>query len=260
MMVRRHHEHRPLMPIITESEFTRRVVRRLDRVAPELRAEAKDALDVRVVDESGARIHCLSRYYDRIGEFGATWSIEEAVRHMRWATHEMTDTSAIIPLIAHRKRLAVAPDDEYVADAIDDDLRIVYGLHLGREARYLRPHEIERLGIPRPYLLLAARGSLEDMTRRIRYDVVDGCHRVVAGGRYESSFMLFDDDWDRGRYPTAGRPVIAVPHRGLLLFSGEDDRAGVRRVRELAEIEYDGAKHPIAPSVFVRSEGRWRRL
>lgn len=246
--------------MISPTEFTKKIVRVLQRVAPELEPEIKGPLEVRIRVETGTRAFGLTSFYEKISAFDEKWMIEEAVRGIRWASAETTDVSAIIPLIANPMRLSVGPSDEYVTDEINTDLRIVYGVHLGKEARYLRQRELEGMAVPRQSLLAVARLNLDEITKRIQYADLDGCQCLEAGHVYESSFVLFDYLWDGDTFPIDGSPVIAVPHRSMLLFSGENDRAGVRRVREVAELVCSGAKHPISPRLFVRREGKWVRF
>ena len=57
-----------------------------------------------------------------------------------------------------------------------------------------------------------------------------------------------------------GEVVVAVPARGLLLFTGAHDQAGVAQLRAVAAKAAREEKYVMTPSLFVRRNGQLVRF
>jgi len=74
---------------------------------------------------------------------------------------------------------------------------------------------------------------------------------VAADDAYESSRLLVPGWLARFAGRVRGRPVAAVPHRGLVLIGGDGDAELVERLAATAEGEYHESARAISPALYT---------
>jgi uncharacterized protein YtpQ (UPF0354 family) len=83
---------------------------------------------------------------------------------------------------------------------------------------------------------------------------------MSAGGNYEASLLLIDDIWSSGQVKVNGDIVVAIPTRDVLLVTGSRNRAGLKRVRELAAKFVAQGPYELTDTLFRYHDGRFTKF
>jgi hypothetical protein len=73
---------------------------------------------------------------------------------------------------------------------------------------------------------------------------------VVRNDSYESSRLVLPGFLASFRDKVAGNPIAIVPHRSLLVISGDGHSEAVARLAHMTESEFDASPRAISPAVY----------
>lgn len=175
----------------------------------------------------------------------------------------------IVPVIKDRewskemRRAAKArsgePPAEQVIEKLNDDLVIVYAEDTPENIRYFSPKNLQEAGVQKDQLRALAIANL----RRIlpHPEAVNGpLVSMMTGGDYVPSLLLLDEIWSAEQLGVEGEIVIAVPTRDVLLFTGSNNKDGVRKLRELARKTAADGPYSLTDRLFVYRGGKFERF
>jgi len=265
-------EAKPLSP----GEFTA-------RFATALRAELRGAtvtvqtdLDLVIKDDQGWEAHAFldNAYREYLaGSVDAPDTvIERYVASIAEQQRRMTakvDRARIVPVVKDRQWLIEMQQQDpkqngaaRISEPYNDDLVVLYAEDTPHNIRYLVPNELAEAGVTRTELRALAVANLRKLLPRIEIRREPLVSMVVADGNYESSLLLLDEIWSKGEVPARvdGEVVIAIPARGVLLFTGSRNQPGLARLRALATNAAKTSTYRLTDALFVYRGGRFARF
>ena len=176
------------------------------------------------------------------------------------------DVSRIIPVIKNAGFLASIrrtlkargeknPVIEQAFDRYNDELVIMYAEDTNRNIRYLTDRALREAGLPKDRRRAAAVANLKALLPKIQVYGGKGIYALTAGGTYEASLLLFDRMWRSGKLKVKGELVAAIPARGVLVVTGSQDRAGLKRLRRVVAEEMGRGAYHLTSRLFVYRGG-----
>jgi uncharacterized protein YtpQ (UPF0354 family) len=182
------------------------------------------------------------------------------------ASGTKVDRSNIVPIIRDRQWLddvrnsleGARMRQEHLTEKLNDELIIVYAEDRPANIRYLAIEEGADIGREelRALAITNLRRVLPEVEKRGEGDI----SMITAGGNYEASLLLLDEIWSGGQLKVNGDIVVAIPTRDLLLVTGSRNRAGVKRLRELAAKFAAQGPYGLTDALFVYRNGRFIRF
>lgn len=259
--------------MLTIEDLTESIADHVKAIAPELHVE-RDGSDRVRIDTDGDHFYIgVHEAYDRYIDDPDKQDeiVTDAAERLLVMLHEKDEkpTSAdIVPVIRDRPwlemlradaRASGVDDIDLVADDLNDELVVVYAFDLPSSIRFVGESELESFEVMRADLRDLAIKNLYRLVPTIGSQEFGGVLLLTAGGIYESSLLLLDYLWT-DFLPIDGSAVVAVPNRDVLLVAGENEEAGVERLREFARRSFEDEEYPIVPHLFARRDGRWVRF
>lgn len=176
----------------------------------------------------------------------------------------------IVPVIKDRawskemKRAAKArgvdSTAEQVIEELNEDLVIVYAEDTPQNIRYFGPKDLQEAGVQKDKL----RALAIDNLRRILPppEAVNGplISMMTAGGDYVPSLLLLDEIWNGDKLGVEGEIVLAIPTRDVLIFTGSNNKEGVKKLRELAKKAAADGPYSLTDRLFVYRGGKFERF
>lgn len=255
---------------LTPKEFTDAYVQEVAATQPSLSLVSKDTLRLLFKTPSGRTVTAFldNAYHDYVA---APDQLAAILKKRISALVETTtrakslDRSRIVPVVKDRpwllemqKAVGRTRSKWVVGDlyeSLNDELIVLYGEDTPQNTRYIGPKEVADVGVKRDELRALAIQNLRQLIPPIAFDRGDLFSRITAGGNYETSLLLFDDIWAKAATMVDGEVVVAVPARGLLLFTGSRNQAGVERLRAVAAKVAREDTYFLTPALFVRRGG-----
>ena len=179
-------------------------------------------------------------------------------------TSAALDRTRIIPVIKDRPWLVElnymgraqggqsAPD--FAIDDFNEELVVVYAMDDSNRMRFLTTRELA--GIERNDLKTLAVANLKRILPKIEMRGDRNLSMMLAGGDYEASLLLFDNIWTSGQIKVSGDIVVAIPARDVLLVTGSQNRAGLKRMRD-AIAKMTGGPYRLTDTLFVYRNGQF---
>jgi len=251
--------------------FTETFVRRLQVAWPKSTIAVKGDLAIQTKETDGRTLEIslanLYRAYqrepNRLEELIRTYLAGLPSREPSAKTAAL-DRTQIVPLIKDRPwldetngrvRAQVGKDAlGLAAEDYNKELVIVYALDDPKRMRYLMRDELA--GIKPDDLRTLALENLTRIMPKIQMGTDGSLGMMMAGGDYEASLLLYDNIWTDGTVKVKGDIVVAIPTRGMLLVTGSQDRAGLKRMREIVAKNADGP-YRLTTALFVYRKGRF---
>jgi uncharacterized protein YtpQ (UPF0354 family) len=260
---------------LTPDEFADAYAKAVGAMRPSFSVVRKEPLSLSINVPSGRTMTVFldNAYRDYIADPGQLDAILNKYASAMVETAERTnavDPSRIVPvvkdrqwLVAMEKAAAQQQKTNVVGDlyeSLNDELVVLYAEDNPRNIHYIGPKEVADLGIARKELRALAILNLRQVIPPIEFHRGAMFSWITAGGDYETSLLLFDDIWAKASTMVNGEIVLAVPARGLLLFTGARNLAGIAQLRAVAAKAAREEKYAMTPSLFVRRNGQLVRF
>ncbi len=138
-------------------------------------------------------------------------------------------------------------------------LTILYAEDSERGIGYLTAAELKATGLARKDLRALAVRNLRGLLPPVDLQGSDGLYMITAGGDYEASLILFEELWNGPSIApkVKGEIVVALPARDVVLVTGSEDEAGLRKVREVAARVLREGSYTLTEQLFVWRGGRF---
>jgi uncharacterized protein YtpQ (UPF0354 family) len=178
------------------------------------------------------------------------------------------DVRRVVPVVkdrrwlaGYRRALQLAPKSNKtgavpVSESLNDDLVVLYAEDTPSHLRFLTVDMLKDAGLARTGLRARSIDNLKALLPKIAIDFQPGINAIRAGGTHESALLLVEDFWLRLKGRVDGDPVVAMPARGLLLFVGSKDLAGLIRLRKAASDLSRTSPYPVTDKLFAVRDGK----
>jgi uncharacterized protein YtpQ (UPF0354 family) len=266
---------RPDDTVLSKTRFTEAFAAELRGAFPNHRIEISGDMHVVVRGPDGKQQvafldNCYAEYLQdpklRDELFGRHMSSLRANAQLK----DEIDPAQIVPIIKDRAWLeevrigmkvrgAEGPSD-YIYDALNNELVIVYAEDNPTAIRYLTAENLASAGVPRERLHELAILNLRRLLPEIKLHGSGGTYMLTAGGNYEACLVLLEDIWNERKLDVQGDYVVALPSRDMLLITGSENAEGLRKLRELAAKMIQEAAYRLTADLFVYRDGRFRKL
>ena len=256
--------------MLTPPAFTQEFARALARTRPSANVSVAGDLKLMIKETDGLvrNIHLNNAYNEykldpqRFDDLVATFS----AIFSQPSKEAGLDRTRIIPVIKDRQWLdelhntlkAKGVAQQHLAERFNDELVIVYAQDDPNRMRYLTTQE--DFGLSRAELRALAVENLKRVLPKIELRGDDEVMLMSAGGNYEASLLLIDDIWSSGQVKVNGDIVVAIPTRDVLLVTGSRNRAGLKRVRELAAKFVSQGPYELTDTLFRYRDGRFTKF
>jgi uncharacterized protein YtpQ (UPF0354 family) len=242
---------------------------------PGLRVEVVGEKELRITDPMGKEStafldNAYTEYRQHPKDLSAVIQKFSAALVESSREDESIDRSRIVPVVKDRnwikeiqestKSRGVKGTLENVFDDFNEELVVVYAEDNPKTVRYLTPEKLANLGIERGELRALAVENLKRLIPQVEVLPGPEVSMVKADGDYEASLVLFDELWASPQIRVDGDIVVAVPSRGVLLFTGSRNPAGIAKLRELAAQDARKSPYHLTAELFVYRNGSFKRL
>jgi uncharacterized protein YtpQ (UPF0354 family) len=145
---------------------------------------------------------------------------------------------------------------ERVYDELNADLVVVYAEDTPKNISYFGPKDLELAHIDRQDLRALACENLKRLLPKIERQGKNGLYMITAGGDYEASLLVLDSVWTNLPPDVHGDPVVAIPTRDLLIFTGSEDSQGIAKLKEFVQQATAQGSYRLTSKLFVRRGGK----
>lgn len=147
-------------------------------------------------------------------------------------------------------KMGASKDIEGVYEKYNDQLIIVYAEDTKNSIRYLTHDDIKTLSVSEDSIKQLAVRNLDKLLKSIQRKGGDGVYMLTAGGDYEASIILLDNVLTKQALPVNGDFVIAIPNRDMLLITGSSDKAGILKIKEVAEKSFGTGNYQVSEYLY----------
>lgn len=144
-----------------------------------------------------------------------------------------------------------------LTEPLNDSLVVLYAENGPKTIRFLRMKTLKKAGVEKEGLRQLSVKNLMRLLPKIELAGSNGMYGVIADGNYEASLLLVDSFWTKDRFDVQGDFVVAIPNRNMLLVTGSENAAGIKKVRALAAKSCAESSYPLTPKLFVRRNDKW---
>lgn len=261
--------------VLSPQQFTEEFRAAMEAVLPGATVTVVEPLHLTIKSEDGetARAFLDNAYSEYAGKPGIK---SEVLARYVAAFAERTreagplNPQQIVPVIKDRawakdvrratKARGVDAPAEQVVEELNKDLVIVYAEDNPQNIRYFGPKDLQEAGLQKDELRALA---IENLRRILPSpEAVNGplISIMTAGSDYVPSLLLLDEIWSGGKLGVDGEIVIAIPTRDVLLFTGSDNKEGVKKLRELAKKTAADGPYSLTDRLFVYRGGKFERF
>ena len=149
---------------------------------------------------------------------------------------------------------------EQVVDDFNGDLVIVYAEDTPTNTNYFSPNNLKDTGVDRKELRKLAIANLRQILPPVETHSGELLSMLTAGGDYVASLLLIDEIWSDGKLAVDGEIVVAVPSREVILFTGSHNKAGVKKLQEVASKAVAENAYSLTDQLFVYRDGKFVRF
>ncbi|WP_129781499.1 DUF1444 family protein [Peristeroidobacter soli] len=170
----------------------------------------------------------------------------------------------IVPVVKDRAWLknvgGSKAKSKQVIEDLNADLVVIYAEDGPQNIRYFSAEDLDKAGVQRPALRELAIANLRRLLPPPEAVKGPQISMMTAGQDYVSSLLLLDEIWNGDKLDVEGEIVIAIPTRDVLLFTGSDNKDGVKKLRELARKAHADGPYSLTDRLFVYRSGRFERF
>lgn len=147
-----------------------------------------------------------------------------------------------------------------IVDDFNGDLVIVYAEDTPTNTSYFSLDKLKDTGIDRKELRDLAISNLRKLLPPVETHSGELVSMLTAGGDYVASLLLFDELWRDGKLAVDGEIVVAVPSRDVILFTGSNNKEGLKKLQELASRAVAEGSYTLTNQLFVYRNGKFQRF
>ncbi|MES2598869.1 MAG: DUF1444 family protein [Verrucomicrobiota bacterium] len=247
----------PEVELLSANQFTGLFVREFKSAQPDADIEVKNELELNVnIEGSQPFTIFLNNAYDLYKQdpkdlAGVIKKYVESAKESLDKMSELLNASQILPVVKDtqwlgeihqvmRERSDKTPPD-YLREALAPGLEVFYVQDTPKSIRYLTEADFVSAGIELAGLRQLACANLQKLMASLQVHDGNDVSMITLDGNYESSLLLFNDIWAQMKAKVSGGVVVALPTRDVLLFTGSEDEAGLKKIREMAQRAFEGS-------------------
>jgi uncharacterized protein YtpQ (UPF0354 family) len=233
---------------LSEEEFAARFLEALKAAQPDavIRADGTMNLTIKPANRGEVHLYLGNAYKNYIDEPGRLEEIVNSYAQMKTmmavqSKKHVVDRTRVVATIKDRSwidemRRAVeertGKDNlEIVYEEFCDGLVVIYGEDTSDSMMYLTQKHLEETGLQKSGLRELAVANLRRIVPNYKMEHIAGVWSITTGQSYESSLLLYNELW-ASLSVKYGDIVVAIPSRGILLFTPASDSEGMKRIRE----------------------------
>lgn len=138
-------------------------------------------------------------------------------------------------------------------------LHVLVGVDRGDNFTYVTQEDAERWAqddlyvVVTSYAVLQSHVEADPLAESASYDdeAGYGIWHVTRDDSYESSRLALPGYLSKFRGKVPGNPIAIVPHRSLMVISGDGDGAAIARLAQMAEAEFNASSRSISPAIYT---------
>ena len=164
-----------------------------------------------------------------------------------------------LPMVV-KPDLVLSGDNTPVEQKLVADLSIAYAFDLPQCFRMVAQRDLVRLGLNQQSIHSLALTNLQE--RVADADILeldDNIFTLSCGRNNEAAMIVLDPVWTQAVSMVQGDLVVAVPSRDIVMFTGAENRDGLRIMRSRVSQLLEQGDHTLTRHFLIRAERNWRR-
>lgn len=261
-------------PISTESNLAQTVADRLTGAIPGARARVKDTLTIALdlpagggrsivnVDRIDAQCRADPSDCDRVMD--SFVSAIAAVERERGKAADQSMLRAVVRDARYVEQLqrqsGENPQAALVTERVADGLYLVCVVDSPRAMRILNAKDLGLLKLsPEEAIARAKANTAKEFAplQRVVREVPENAFRYLTGSPYESSRILFHQQWAAVADRAKGALIVAVPASDLVLYGNAASPDAIPALATLARVAASKAQRPITDRVYRWTPSGW---
>jgi hypothetical protein len=161
----------------------------------------------------------------------------------------------------YRMVVGMDPEAEIVAAPLAGDLWVVCVVDRPGALQVLGAGDLRRLGLTKDEAIRLGRRNVDSSLRplsAVTHLLPDNSFGTIEGGVYESSRLLFHEQWADVAQRLRGPLIVAVPASGMVLYGRASRQVGIAAMQRFAADATEEAKRPISTTVFKWTRRGWQ--
>lgn len=262
----------PANAAMSGQTFTDKVASRLREQLPDATVVVQEPLGIQFRTSDGTQI--VVNLYNAYREYLANPEAVDAIV-TNWASNAVEIAAGeqplsidkILPVIKNQKWLELqagrfppsSPGDlrTLYSEPLIANLVLVYAADSDRRVQYYREEDIKALHLSPGALRAKSLDNLRLKLPALTITDMQSWKGVEIDQVYETSLFLMDDVWTDPRFRVDGDPIVGIPARGYLIFTGSKDSTGVAQVRRVAKEIASTNSYPLTDQLFIRRNGKF---
>ena len=258
--------------LLSEERFTEAFARVLQDQAPDLTVQRTGPLHLTGRDAAGKEFQALldnayKTYRQDPEALDEIVNIYTAGLIETWRADDVIDPTRIVPVIkdaAYIPEIGAAMASrgadagwQPAHDVYNSELVILYAEDTERSIRYMTEEELAKSGFAADGRRARAVANLKAQLPGVQAQGADGIYRLMAGGDYDVSLLLFDKFWESGQLRVKGEIVVAIPARNVLFVTGSEDPKGLTALRNVIAEAFSTESYTLTDRLFVYRNGKF---
>ncbi len=273
---------KPVEELMTKSEFTNNFKKTLQAEMPQMQFSIVSDLHLSAKSSDKDSIDIfLANHYTRYLSAQATFEsiCLDEINSIKNREMLFTDKSleSILPVLKPKDYIDTVKAQlkqsnyekkelPFYYEKLNDDMFIVYVFDLPDSMQFVSPKDIEKYNIEKNIRSIACE-NLEKYykTAKAKIDKMDtggngDLYVFVADDTYEASLLLANVFLNQQNISLKGDPVVFLPARNTVFFTGSKDEAGLKIASTIAAQGFSELAYAISPYGYVNIKGKWKRF
>lgn len=150
-------------------------------------------------------------------------------------------------------------DRDLVTEHILGDVWAILGVDLPDSIETLSAKRFTSLGFEKKEVFKLALENVERMLGQMEFGPYGECFTIRCESiDYASSTLLLDYVWDQAAKLIQGDPIVALPARDTVLFTGSANAKGLQEIREEANYVVKNGHHVITETLLRWVDREWK--
>jgi uncharacterized protein YtpQ (UPF0354 family) len=251
-------------PVLARDAVSLLAIKLIELISFDRNVKAVSDEAVEVTEHDGKKITIYLTNLLAEAEKNPSERLEIVERYIRVLTsepeNELPSRENIVSTVRHSDYLTFLKQEErdLVTEHLIGELWTVWAVDYPESIQLITAKQISSLMITREDLKVLGLVNVRRLLSDLECESYDTFFVLKSiNSVYLSSSLLMDEVWDFAATLVDGDLVVAAPARDTVIFSGTQNAAGLRALRNQASYVVKNGNHVLSETLFQRVDGRW---